>query len=82
MATLKEKIRCECEARERVTESGLPDPDRVEYGYGCIRLFWRQSKTVLVIDIDRQEVLAEHGELEAGIADAYDEDEGYEEELD
>jgi hypothetical protein len=52
MATLKMKIRAEVKMRQLLEEEGLPPPDEVEYGIGCIRLFWNQSKTVIVIDID------------------------------
>ena len=52
MATLQEKIRCERAAREMIREGGLPDPDRIEYGHTCIRLFWEETKVVLVVDID------------------------------
>ena len=59
MATHNEKIRCERDAREFVKEYGLPEPDHVEYGHTCIRLFWEEPKTVLVIDIDDPDALAE-----------------------
>jgi hypothetical protein len=52
MATLTQKIEAETRMREILSEEGLPDPDSVEYGYGCIRLFFAASKVVLVIDID------------------------------
>jgi hypothetical protein len=52
MATLKMKIRAEMKMRELLETEGLPPPDEVEYGIGCIRLFWNESKTVVVIDID------------------------------
>jgi len=39
--------------RELLEENGLPAPDAVEYGFTCVRLFWRNPKTCLVIDIDR-----------------------------
>ena len=52
MATLTEKIQCERDAREMLKQGGLPEPDRVEYGHTCIRLFWEESKVVLVVDID------------------------------
>jgi hypothetical protein len=62
MATLKEKIQAETRMRELLEKEGLPEPDEVEYGFGCIRLFWNQSKTVVVIDIDDySEVDAELG---------------------
>jgi hypothetical protein len=62
MASLAQKIRCEQQARELVRENGVPEPDRVEYGYRCIRLFWEESRTVLVVDIDGPDALAEAGE--------------------
>lgn len=52
MATLSEKIQCERDAREMIRQGGMPQPDRVEYGHTCIRLFWKESKVVLVVDID------------------------------
>jgi hypothetical protein len=33
-------------------QGGLPEPDRVEYGSTCIRLFWEDTKVMLVVDID------------------------------
>jgi hypothetical protein len=52
MATLQQKIKCEQDAREMLKNDGLPEPDRVEYGHTCIRLFWEETKVVLVVDID------------------------------
>jgi hypothetical protein len=52
MATLPQKIEVETKMRELLAREGMPAPDRIEYGYGCIRLFWSESKVVLVIDID------------------------------
>jgi hypothetical protein len=52
MATLAQKIQCEQDTREMLQQEELPPPDRVEYGHTCIRLFWEQSKVVLVVDID------------------------------
>ena len=52
MATLKQKIQAEAKVRELLRESGLPDPDGVEYGHRCIRLFFEQPKVALVVDID------------------------------
>jgi hypothetical protein len=52
MATLAEKIRCEMRMRELLQSEGMPPPDEVEYGYGCIRLFFNDPKVVLVVDID------------------------------
>lgn len=52
MATLKQKIAAERKMRELIANEGLPEPTWIEYGYTCIRLFWEESKLVLVIDID------------------------------
>ena len=52
MATLAQKIEAENRMRELLEDSGLPQPDHVEYGYTCIRLFFNQTKQVVVIDID------------------------------
>jgi hypothetical protein len=52
MATLKQKIHAETRMRRLLRESGLPEPDGVEYGYGCIRLFFDEPKVALVVDID------------------------------
>jgi hypothetical protein len=81
MATLAQKIRCEKHAREMLQREGLPDPDRVEYGHTCIRLFWEHSKVVMVVDIDDPpeglELLGEYPEDfedEADLDDLDDED--------
>ncbi|MFL5821864.1 MAG: hypothetical protein ACJ764_00315, partial [Solirubrobacteraceae bacterium] len=47
-----QKIQCERDAREMLQKGGLPEPDRVEYGHSCIRLFWEETKVLLVVDID------------------------------
>ncbi len=52
MATLKQKVEAEVRTRELIEEHGLPKPDAIEYGCTCIRVFWHEPKTVLVIDID------------------------------
>lgn len=52
MATLKQKIRAEVAMRELLRKNGLPEPDGVEYGHGCIRLFFNEPKVALVVDID------------------------------
>lgn len=58
MATLAQKIEAENRMRELLEESGLPQPDHVEYGYTCIRLFFNSTKQVVVIDIDEPETEA------------------------
>ncbi len=52
MATLKQKIEAERRMRELLENNGLPQPDAVEYGYTCIRLFWNSTKHVVIVDID------------------------------
>lgn len=52
MATLKQKIAAERRLRELLDQDGLAQPDEVEYGYTCIRLFWHEAKAVVVVDID------------------------------
>jgi hypothetical protein len=52
MASQTQKIEAETRMRTLLEESGLPQPDRVEYGFTCIRLFFDASKTVVVIDLD------------------------------
>ncbi len=52
MATLAQKIEAEKRMRDLLEENGLPQPDRVEYGFTCVRLFFNRTKHVVVIDID------------------------------
>jgi hypothetical protein len=52
--------------RELVDDGGLPQPDRVEYGYTCIRLFWTEARTVIVVDIDDY---VESGSVSAAVVD-------------
>jgi hypothetical protein len=52
MATLRQKIAAERRVRALLVEHGMPEPDEVEYGFTCIRLYWRETKVVLVVDID------------------------------
>jgi hypothetical protein len=55
MATLAQKIDTEKRMRDLLADGGLPQPDYVEYGFTCIRLFFEATKTVVVIDIDEPE---------------------------
>jgi hypothetical protein len=55
MATLAQKIETEKRMRDLLEENGLPQPDSVEYGFTCIRLFYTETKVVVVIDIDQPE---------------------------
>jgi hypothetical protein len=52
MASLAQKIEAEKRMRDLLEDAGLPQPDHVEYGYTCIRLFFMDTKTVVVVDID------------------------------
>jgi len=65
MASLKQKIAAEVKMRELIEEKGLPEPDMIEYGYTCIRLFWNEPKIVLIVDID--EIPPELGHERIGI---------------
>jgi hypothetical protein len=55
MATLAQKIEAEKRVRDLLEDNGLPQPDHVEYGFTCIRLFFNDTKHVVVIDIDDPE---------------------------
>ena len=52
MASLKQKIAAERKVKALLQREGIPDPDRIEYGFTCVRLFWEASKVVLVVDIE------------------------------
>jgi hypothetical protein len=52
MAPLARKIDAERRMRELLESGGLPQPDAIEYGYECIRLFFNESKLVVIIDLD------------------------------
>ena len=52
MASLAMKIKAERRMRELLAEGDLPQPDRVEYGYGCVRLYFEATKVVIVVDVD------------------------------
>ena len=52
MANLDRKIDAERRMRELLRSGDLPEPDWVEYGYECIRLFFEDSMTVVVVELD------------------------------
>lgn len=52
VATLREKIAAEQNARAMLDDHGLPQPDSVEYGHTCIRLLWHEEKACMVVEID------------------------------
>ena len=68
MASLRQKIMAERQMRELLEENGLPEPDEVEYGFGCIRLLFHEPKTALIIDIDEPD--DSHGEADERSVDA------------
>jgi hypothetical protein len=55
MATLQQKAEAENRMRMLLEENGLPQPDHVEYGFTCIRLFFERTKQMVVIEIDEPE---------------------------
>jgi len=65
MATLVQKIETETRMRKLLEDSGLPQPDHVEYGFTCIRLFFKESMTVVVVDIDEPEEVTPDIETDA-----------------
>jgi hypothetical protein len=52
MATLAEKIAAERALRDMLEQNGLPQPDEVEYGHTCVRLFWRETMHCVIVQID------------------------------
>lgn len=63
MATLAQKIEAEKRLRDLLEQSGLPQPDWVEYGFTCIRFIFEETKTVVVIDIDQPDDLEDAGDV-------------------
>ena len=55
MATLSQQIDVEKRMRELLDSHDLPQPDRIEYGFTCVRLFFYEARHVVVIDIDGPE---------------------------
>jgi hypothetical protein len=73
MASTAKKLKAERRMRELLAEENLPQPDEVEYGLSCVRLFWHGTKVVVVVDVD------EDGEI--GRSRRVDEDGGRDAEL-
>jgi hypothetical protein len=71
VASLKQKIDAERTVRELLEQNGLPEPDEVEYGYGCVRLLFYEPKAALIIDIDKPDeddmIEPEEGSLDADL---------------
>jgi hypothetical protein len=55
MATLAQNIEAEKRMRDLLDENGLPQADHVEYGFTCIRLFFNETKHLIIIDINKPE---------------------------
>lgn len=53
-------IEVEMRTRRFLERFDLPQPDRVEYGHGCIRLFYTEPRVVLVVDVE--EAMDQDGE--------------------
>ena len=51
-ATLQSKINAEHRLRELLRTEGLPQPDEVEYGHSCVRFFYHESRTCIVVDLE------------------------------
>ncbi|MBV9817208.1 MAG: hypothetical protein JOZ07_02515 [Solirubrobacterales bacterium] len=56
MTTHQAKIDAEQRMRELLRSEAMPQPDAVEYGHTCIRFFFNECKTCVVIDIDEVEL--------------------------
>jgi hypothetical protein len=52
MASIAQKIDAERRMRELLDLEGIPQPDAVEYGYTCIRLFWTKSRHCVIVDLE------------------------------
>ena len=52
MAALEQLQEAERRMLELLEAADLPEPDEIEYGDECIRLFWHASKVVVVVDMD------------------------------
>lgn len=52
MAPIDHKQLAERRMLQLLEDSGLPAPDRVEYGERCIRLLWEDRKVAVVVDLD------------------------------
>ncbi len=68
MATLRQKIAAEFKVRELLEREEMQPPDRIEYGFTCIRLMWDAPQVALVVDIDE---LSEASEAELSDLDTF-----------
>jgi hypothetical protein len=61
MSSLNKKVLAEHRVRELLRSQGIAQPDAVEYGYTCVRFFFHESNTCLVVDIDEIEEATDPG---------------------
>jgi hypothetical protein len=52
MAPLARKVDAERRMRDLLESGGLPQPDAIEYGEECIRLFFYESKLVVIVELE------------------------------
>jgi hypothetical protein len=52
MAPIDQKQRVERRMLELLEDSGLPNPDQVEYGTACVRFLWHDLKVAVIVDLD------------------------------
>jgi hypothetical protein len=52
MAPIDQKQLAERRMLQLLEDSGLPLPDEVQYGEGCVRLLWHDRKVAVVVDLD------------------------------
>ena len=63
-APLQLKIEAEHHLRQLLESQGLPQPSAVEYGHWCVRFFFQESKTCVIIDLDPEATDNDSDELE------------------
>ena len=65
MAPLARKVEAEWRMRELLETGGLPQPDEIEYHDDCIRLFFRETQVVIIVELDSPEA-SERSEVAQG----------------
>ena len=50
MASIDQLQETERRMLELLEDNDLPQPDHVEYGEACIRLFWHDRKLMVIVD--------------------------------
>lgn len=68
MAPIDHKQLVERRFKALMEDSGLPQPDEVEYGTDCVRFLWPDRKLVVIVDLESSgEVDANGGFTREGI---------------